>query len=202
MESFGTDITQIIVGRWSVKLDDRGRFQVPSEVRVRLKSVDEQFGFEQNKLYVSKSLDKPVQLFTQTHFYRMVQRVVDEIGGEALDSFLTQIGSSSSLVSIDKGGRATVPEYVMADARMKPNDEVVLVGKVYFLELWKPDYLEDRLEELRNRDDANEVIGKVLSTLPKADWRSGRATPRSSRRAAPDEECQQGQEDNTGERDE
>ncbi|GAB4151046.1 MAG: hypothetical protein Kow00107_01630 [Planctomycetota bacterium] len=165
----------IIVGRWSITLDDRGRFQLPAVVRQRLDSKGEK-GF-----YITKAAEKQLRIFWGSQFENAVAHVAQGIDPSMLDDFLLQFGSSSVLQELDAAGRLTIPEYLLKDSRIEPKSTVVLVGKLYYLEVWKADHLADALERIRNSPIASKMTELMNSTLPKAEWLRGGTTPRSPR---------------------
>ena len=157
----------LISGRWTVSLDERGRFQLPAAVRQRLEAAGES-GF-----YICKADDKPLRIFWGRQLERALHQVAAEMDPDGLDAFLLPFGPLSVMQDLDAAGRLTIPDYLLSEAKLKMRGPAVVVGKLYYLELWNETYLEDALEKIRNSEDAKRMTARVNATLPKLSGRAG-----------------------------
>lgn len=133
----------MFVGEFDRSVDGNGRITLPAEYRDRLGS----------NCYLTAESQGCVSVSTVDDFDRKGAELLEKAQrGETSVATIRKIARSSSLVSIDKGGRITLDEAMRRRAGIDAGGQAVLVGNLDCLEIWRP----SRFATIAGEDDVAE----------------------------------------------
>lgn len=133
----------MFVGEFDRSVDGNGRITLPAEYRDRLGS----------NCYLTAESTGCVSVTTIDDFDRNAAEMLEKANrGEVSMAAIRKTARSSSLVSIDKGGRITLDETMRSRAGIEAGGQAMLVGAFDRLEIWRP----SRFETIVSEDDVTE----------------------------------------------
>jgi division/cell wall cluster transcriptional repressor MraZ len=155
----------------SLTLDQRFRLCLPVEAREGFQPADD----GSVSVVLGKLLDEPcLWLMTRTSYAAFIERVSASAGDAAKGRRLkTILVSSFARVSMDPQGRITIPEGMIAAAKIKKSVKLVGHGGDR-IEIWATEVLEE--ETAKHAADASRLLDEILSA-PAADVRKLGAGP-------------------------
>ena len=151
----------LLIGEHDLTIDDKGRLQVPAEIR---KSMDSQR--DGNAFFMVLGLNRKPWLYPERYYEQMVFQAQPEItpGDELLDFDHMNFALASKL-DWDTQGRLTIPDKTLR--RTELNREVTLIGARDHLEIWNRTDWEVRREQLLSRSKEVVIRAKQARTAPK-----------------------------------
>ncbi len=149
----------IIHGSWRLKIDAQGRVLVPSAIRRMLEEAG-----EPQRFVIARSFNNCLTLYWESLWRHTVMEAVKNLDGKERYYWLSFIGPSAVQVSIDKAGRMTIPAELRDYAHI--GSELVIVGKVFFLEAWDPKLFEVDQRDMERRVDPDDIQSKLMQSLP------------------------------------
>ena len=151
----------LLIGEHDLNIDDKGRLQVPAEIR---KSMDSQR--DGNAFFMVLGLNRKPWLYPERYYEQMVFQAQPEItpGDELLDFDHMNFALASKL-DWDTQGRLTIPDKTLR--RTELNREVTLIGARDHLEIWNRTDWEVRREQLLARSKDVVIRAKQARTAPK-----------------------------------
>lgn len=143
---------KFMLGNARHQLDERNRFRIPAKFRE---------GLGEN-LYILPGRNGCMYIVPEDQVEKVLSHFIgDDPYTSANDELTTQLYSLSDPIEEDPQGRITLSK--SATKILKPNKELVFVGKVTYLEVWsaevwderygvlEPGKLERMLEDLKKR---------------------------------------------------
>jgi MraZ protein len=126
----------VLLGEYSLSLDDKGRLSVPAVLRHTLR---EQYAPGDQTLVVTKYFENCLVAYPKTVWRNDV----------STRAFLRQFCASASVCNLDRQGRILIPPKLRQYAEIE--SEVLVIGVLRKLELWSPSRWElyDREESSR-----------------------------------------------------
>lgn len=130
-------------GHYTATLDSKGRIKIPTRLREKLFSVYTHDVYitclssdgEYVRIYPMEEWEKIELTITQIPFTepdrQPLENVVNRFGAEA---------------SVDNQGRVLIPQILRESARIDRN-EVLVLGKVKFIEIWNPKLFEEKFKQ-------------------------------------------------------
>ncbi len=164
----------IVSGCWKLKLDEQGRIVLPASVRRSLEDAG-----EPNELVITKNFNRSLSIYWRSLWAHTVMRATRELDGQERYAWFSYIGPSAVTARIDKAGKFTVPKELLAYADIQ--DELLIAGKIFFLEAWEPKRFQIEQENLAKNFNQEEMAGKLMQSLPYADGFDGRGSSPPSR---------------------
>ncbi|MFZ5553736.1 MAG: division/cell wall cluster transcriptional repressor MraZ [Bacteroidota bacterium] len=149
------------IGEFDCRLDDKGRFVLPSVVKKQLDPADhDQFvinrGFEGNlNLYPMKEWEK---------LMAKVNRRVNEFS-EKGRRFLRQLRNGATPVSLDSSGRILIPPSLAGYAGL--SKDLMVIGATDYIELWDKVKYEQEMKE--GLADYSKLAEELLGNLKEGD---------------------------------
>ena len=134
-------------GQYHCKLDEKGRFILPTPIR-------EQLASEGERMIFIKAQDRPLSAYSVQEWEKILGRAKAEFDEDQSRLFMHDVASEAASSEIDKTGRILIPGRLRKEIPLDEDLEIVLVGMYHRLEIWNPSdwrrYLlkyDDRLEE-------------------------------------------------------
>ena len=146
----------MFAGEFPCKLDDKGRFAVPSSLRERFALPDQP---SIRKAVLVKSEQEPcLWLFPIPYWYALLEHQQQRLSDHESRLFMHYMVSEVIETEIDRTSRVLIPRKLREHANVK--DDAVLVGLYDRLEIWNPDAWHVHLSELEDEHEMS--LGKVL----------------------------------------
>lgn len=146
----------MFAGQYHCKLDEKGRFIVPTPLREQLES-------EGDRVIFVKGQDLPLSAYSVQEWEKVLARVKDTFDEDQSRLFMHVVVAEAATSEIDKTGRVLIPGRLRKVIPLEDDLEVVLVGMFHRLEIWNPSewrrYLKQHDEQLE------ENLGKMLNLL-------------------------------------
>ena len=146
----------MFAGEFTCKLDDKGRFAVPSSLRERF-AVSDPPGTK--KAVLVKSQQEPcLWLFPIPYWYALLEYQQQRLSDQESRLFMHYMVSEVLEAEIDRTSRVMIPSKFREHANLK--EDAVMVGLYDRLEIWNPDTWRLQLSELEDEHEMS--LGKVL----------------------------------------
>jgi MraZ protein len=143
-------------GEYLCKLDEKGRFIVPSPIR-------EQIETEGNSVVFIKGAEQSVWIYSASEWERVLERTQAKLDEDQSRLFMHFVVSEAGTSDIDKAGRILIPGRLRKIIPVEEDQEVTLVGLYNRLEIWNPS--EWRRYITRSEDKFEQNLGKILNLL-------------------------------------
>jgi MraZ protein len=145
------------IGEYEVRLDDKGRFVLPSGVKKQLDSADNE------TFVVNRGFEQHLNLYTMKEWEKLMTRVTKKVNGftEKGRRLLRQFRNGAVPVTIDSSGRILLPQSLMQYSGLKK--DLMVVGAFDRIELWdKAKYEQEMREGLSDFSNlAEELLGNL-----------------------------------------
>ena len=146
----------MFAGQYPCKLDEKGRFIVPSPIREQLKSQGKSVIFV-------KGHDLPLSVYSLTEWEQTLKRAKETLDEEQSRLFMHFVVAEATSSDIDKAGRILIPGRFRKTVPVDEDQEIVLVGMYHRLEIWNP--AEWRRYVIRKDETYEQNLGKMLQIL-------------------------------------
>ncbi|MCY4613077.1 MAG: division/cell wall cluster transcriptional repressor MraZ [Nitrospira sp.] len=146
----------MFAGQYHCKLDEKGRFIVPTPLREQLES-------EGDRVIFVKGQDLPLSAYSVQEWEKVLARVKDTFNEDQSRLFMHVVVAEAATSEIDKTGRVLIPGRLRKAIPLEDDMEVVLVGMFHRLEIWNPS--EWRRYLMKQDEQLEENIGKMLDLL-------------------------------------
>ena len=140
----------MFAGKYHCKLDEKGRFILPTPIRDLLASEGERVIFV-------KAQDLPLSAYSVQEWEKILGRAKDKFSEDQSRLFMHVVASEAASSEIDKTGRILIPGRLRKVIPLDEDLEIVLVGMYHRLEIWNPsdwrrhvDQLEENLGPMHN----------------------------------------------------
>lgn len=140
-------------GSTSAKLDEKGRFVLPQEMRFGL--------VEQGKLEFSLGLGLGgcLTIYRQSDIEKIVQKFQSKQHLGKYQKFFTLFFSTLHQTTCDKVGRINIPPILKKAVGIKT--EIVIAGVLNKIEIWPKEQFETQLETLMSGKDPELNLSKL-----------------------------------------
>lgn len=146
----------MFAGEYICKLDEKGRFIVPSPLRERLEA-------EGNGVVFLKGPEHAIWLYSAAEWDKVLDRLRSKLDEDQSRLFMHFVVSEAGTSDVDKAGRILIPTRVRKLVPVDEDQEIVLVGLYNRMEIWNP--AEWRRYLSRTEDKYEQQIGKILNLL-------------------------------------
>jgi MraZ protein len=146
----------MFAGEFPCKLDDKGRFAVPTSLRERFAVP----GNPETKkaVLVRSQQEQCLWLFPIQYWYELLEVQRQRLTERESRLFMHYMVSNVIEVEIDRGSRVLIPRKLREDAGI--GEDVVLVGMYDRLEVWEGSAWQNHLSQLEEEHELS--LGKVL----------------------------------------
>jgi MraZ protein len=146
----------MFAGQYHCKIDEKGRFVVPSPIR-------EEIEIHGNTLMFLRAQDMPVCAYTNPEWGKILENAKESLDEDQRRLFMYHMVSEASGSEMDKAGRILIPGRLRKLIPVDEDQEVVIVGMFHRLEVWNPS--EWRRFIHLNEDTFEHNMAKIQSLL-------------------------------------
>ncbi len=127
-------------GSSPTKIDDKGRLKVPTEFR---RLLEERYGPE---VFITSVTGESAILYPLSEWEEIEERLVQApSSNRAKQRFLERVNYFGQQLRLDSQGRVVVPQILRERAEMA--GEVVVSGRIRYLEIWNRELFDKKLVE-------------------------------------------------------
>jgi len=138
-------------GRYDVKFDSKQhRASVPIELRAILGET-----FIISKPAVS---EKCLFAYTSEYWGQLLEEVSEKSSTANARRHQRALGANSKIVSTDKQGRVTIPEFLCSKVDLEDIDKVLFIGAGRRIEIWNPECFEEEMARIESLEDEEEEL--------------------------------------------
>jgi len=146
----------MFAGEYLCKVDEKGRFIVPSPIRERLE-------LEGNSVVFLKGTDQSLWVYSSGEWEKVLERTKTKLDEDQSRLFMHFVVSEVGTSDVDKTGRILNPGRLRKHVRMDEDLEIIIVGLYHRLEVWNP--AEWRRYISRTEDKYEQNLNKILNLL-------------------------------------
>ncbi|HQU28023.1 MAG: hypothetical protein KC563_08845 [Nitrospira sp.] len=146
----------MFAGQYYCKVDEKGRFVMPSPIREQVESSG-------STLMFLKGQDLPVLAYTNAEWVNRLKKAEELLDEDQRRLFMYHMVSEASPSEMDRAGRILIPGRLRKLIPVDDEQEVVLVGMFHRLEIWNPS--EWRRFVQRNEETYEYNMGKINGIL-------------------------------------
>lgn len=149
------------IGEYDCRLDDKGRFVLPSGVRKQLDPTDHE------TFVINRGFESHLNLYTVKEWEKLMARVAKKVNGftEKGRRLLRQFRNGAVPVTLDSSGRLLVPQSLMQYAGL--SKDLMVVGAYDRIELWDKAKYEQEMKE--GMADFSTLAEELLGNLDEED---------------------------------
>jgi MraZ protein len=146
----------MFAGSYPCRLDEKGRFIVPSPMREHLET-------EGNGVVFMKGAEPGLWVYSTAEWQRVLERIRTRLDEDQSRLFMHRVVAEAGTSEVDKAGRVLIPTRLRKTIPVEDDQEIVLVGLYNRMEIWNPS--EWRRYLSRNEDKFEQSLGKILNLL-------------------------------------
>lgn len=146
----------MFAGEYLCKLDEKGRFILPSPMRERLEA-------EGNGVVFLKGPEQSLWVYSTAEWQRVLERTKDKLDEDQSRLFMHFVVSEAGTSDVDKAGRILIPGRLRKMVPVEDDQEIVLVGLYNRMEIWNPSEWRRYLSQTEDKYDQN--LNKILNLL-------------------------------------
>jgi MraZ protein len=146
----------MFAGEYLCKLDEKGRFIIPSPIRERLEQ-------EGNTVVFLKGAEQSLWMYSSAEWDKVLDRTKTKLDEDQSRLFMHFVVSEVGTSDVDKTGRVLIPGRLRKHVPMDEDQEIILVGLYHRLEIWNPS--EWRRYLSRTEDKYEQNLNKILNLL-------------------------------------
>ena len=146
----------MFAGEYLCKVDEKGRFIVPSPICEQLES-------EGKGVVFLKGPEQSLWMYSASEWDKVLERTKAKLDEDQSRLFMHFFVSEAGTSELDKAGRILIPGRLRKTVPVDEDLEIVLVGLYNRLEVWNPS--EWRRYLSRTEDKYEQHIGKILNLL-------------------------------------
>jgi MraZ protein len=146
----------MFAGEYLCKVDEKGRFIVPSPIR-------EQLELEGNGVVFLKGPDQSLWVYSSNEWNKVLDRTKTKLDEDQSRLFMHFVVSEVGTSDVDKTGRVLIPGRLRKLVPMDEDQEIILVGLYHRLEVWNP--AEWRRYISRTEDKYDQNLSKIFNLL-------------------------------------
>jgi MraZ protein len=146
----------MFAGEYLCKLDEKGRFIVPSPMRERLET-------EGNGVVFLKGPDQSLWIYSTAEWARVLERTKTKLDEDQSRLFMHFVVSEAGTSDVDKAGRILIPTRLRKLIPVEEDQEIILVGLYNRMEVWNPSEWRRYLSKTEDKYEQN--LSKILNLL-------------------------------------
>ena len=146
----------MFAGEYLCKVDEKGRFLVPSPIRERLE-------LEGTSVVFLKGTDQSLWVYSAGELEKVLERTKTKLDEDQSRLFMHFVVSEVGTSDVDKTGRILIPGRLRKHIPMDEDLEIIIVGLYNRLEVWNPS--EWRRYISRTEDKYEQNLNKILNLL-------------------------------------
>jgi MraZ protein len=146
----------MFAGEYLCKVDEKGRFLVPSPIRERLEA-------EGNGVIFLKGPEQSLWMYSTIEWEKVLERTKTKLDEDQSRLFMHFVVSEAGTSDVDKTGRVLIPGRLRKNVPVDDEQEIILIGLYTRLEVWNPS--EWRRYVSRTEDKYEQNLSKILNLL-------------------------------------
>ena len=146
----------MFAGEYLCKVDEKGRFIVPSPIR-------EQIEADGQSVMFLKGPEQSLLIYSAKEWKQVLERTKTSLDEDQSRLFMHFVVSEAGTSDIDKTGRILIPGRLRKLVPLDDDQEVILVGLYHRMEIWNPS--EWRRYIARTEDRYEHNMAKILKPL-------------------------------------
>lgn len=146
----------MFAGEYLCKVDEKGRFIVPSPFRERLEA-------EGNGVVFLKGQEQALWMYSTTEWEKVLDRTRSKLDEDQSRLFMHFVVSEAGVSDLDKTGRVLIPGRLRKSIPLDEDQEIILVGLYNRLEIWNPSEWRRYLSRAEDKYEQN--LSKILNLL-------------------------------------
>jgi MraZ protein len=146
----------MFAGEYLCKLDEKGRFIVPTPLRERLET-------QGNGVVFLKGPEQALWVYSTVEWDKVLERTRTKLDEDQSRLFMHFVVSEAGTSDVDKAGRILIPGKLRKLIPLDDEQEIVLVGLYNHLEVWNP--AEWRRYVSKSEDKYEQNLSKILNLL-------------------------------------
>jgi MraZ protein len=146
----------MFAGEYLCKVDEKGRFIVPSPIR-------EQIEADGQSVMFLKGPEQSLLIYSAKEWKQVLERTKTSLDEDQRRLFMHFVVSEAGTSDIDKAGRILIPGRLRKLVPLDDDQEVILVGLYHRMEIWNPS--EWRRYIARTEDRYEQNMAKILNLL-------------------------------------
>ena len=146
----------MFAGVYSCKVDEKGRFIVPSPIREQVEAGGQAVVF-------IKGPEESTLIYSMKEWEKVLERTKATLDEEQSRLFMHHIVSEAGTSELDKAGRILIPSRLRKLIPLDEDQEVVLVGMYHRMEIWNPSDWRRFIARSEERYEQN--MSKIVNLL-------------------------------------
>ncbi len=146
----------MFAGEYLCKLDEKGRFIVPTPLRERLET-------QGNGVVFLKGPEQALWVYSTAEWDKVLERTRTKLDEDQSRLFMHFVVSEAGTSDVDKAGRILIPGKLRKLIPLDDEQEIILVGLYNHLEVWNP--AEWRRYVSKSEDKYEQNLSKILNLL-------------------------------------
>ncbi|MDH4081981.1 MAG: Transcriptional regulator MraZ [Candidatus Nitrospira kreftii] len=146
----------MFAGEYLCKLDEKGRFIVPSPIREQIEADGEAVMF-------LKGPEQSLLLYSTKEWEKVLERTRTSLDEDQSRLFMHFVVSEAGSSDIDKTGRILIPGRLRKLVPVDEDQEIILVGLYHRMEIWNPSDWRRYIARTEDRYEQN--MAKIQNLL-------------------------------------
>ena len=146
----------MFAGEYLCKLDEKGRFIVPTHLRERLET-------QGNGVVFLKGPEQALWVYSTAEWDKVLERTRTKLDEDQSRLFMHFVVAEAGTSDVDKAGRILIPGKLRKLIPLDDEQEIILVGLYNHLEVWNPG--EWRRYVSKSEDKYEQNLSKILNLL-------------------------------------
>jgi MraZ protein len=146
----------MFAGEYLCKLDEKGRFIVPSPIREQIEADGETVMF-------LKGPEQSLLIYSTKEWEKVLERTRTSLDEDQSRLFMHFVVSEAGSSDIDKTGRVLIPSRLRKLVPVDEDQEIILVGLYHRMEIWNPSDWRRYIARTEDRYEQN--MAKIQNLL-------------------------------------
>ncbi len=146
----------MFAGEYLCKVDEKGRFIVPSPIREQLEA-------EGQGVVFLKGPEQSLWIYGMAEWQKVLDRTSTKLDDDQSRLFMHFVVSEAGTSEVDKTGRILIPSRLRKIVPVDEDQEIILLGLYHRMEVWSP--AEWRRYITRTEDKYEQHLGKIMNLL-------------------------------------
>lgn len=147
----------MFAGQYPCRLDEKGRFLVPSPIREQLEQEGGRI------VFLKGQQDQPVSAYSPEQWQQLLERARTTCDDDEKRFLMHYLISEAATAEMDKAGRILIPGRLRKAVPIDDEQEIILVGMLHRLEIWNPSNW--RLYLKKHDEKYEQTMTKLLNLL-------------------------------------
>ena len=146
----------MFAGEYLCKVDEKGRFIVPSPIR-------EQIEADGQTVMFLKGPEQSLLIYSTKEWEKVLERARTTLDEDQSRLFMHSVVSEAGSSDIDKTGRILIPGRLRKLVPVDEDQEIILVGLYHRMEIWNPSDWRRYIARTEDRYEQN--MAKIQNLL-------------------------------------